>query len=504
MSLLAGFLGGAAAGVQSHWGDVREKVAAEAKQAFQLRLAEDSRAHDEKMVGVRSEAAVNTAGTIQQNQLDFQVNNKDTITDMEVDRASKMSAAQAEQAEKLAEQYSGPQLKRKLAELRASMDLQKEYAEPGEQWVDVMDEQGNVTNQRNSKTGALKWSAKDRGANSSADGMKVSDLELKEVPEGFVSEVALGVGADYKGQPLQYSQRSGYVVDQSGILDAQAVPEEKIAEMVDAAVSERKKGTWYGGKKSDQEAFEGLTEEAFRAKTATELQEGNKPLWQIMGFNGSVRTTDELRQVMTGQQPQLMAGNKPQGGMLSEANMTQAQPVSEQPSEVVPALPAINDPFTETEAPEQAASTPEQDAELLAQFGIESPDPLKYTSPFKAGPYGEDSRFKQGAQELGGEVLDAAKNTFQLPAKGMQIGREATADLIRSELDIFKKNIMKPANSMKARAKDSTDEKEIALIESFFDGKPSLEAANAIIRNEATTDSQKQVAQAYIRMLRNN
>ncbi|MDT8311736.1 MAG: hypothetical protein RQ732_09855, partial [Methylophaga sp.] len=288
MGMLAAFAGGAAQGVQSHWADIKEKVAAEAKQAF-----------EERMVQVRADAQVNSAKQQQENAFAFE---QETLP-KRLDMAEQTATRTAETENSLLNKYAPDANAREADALRGKLTVEQEFAKPepidiGEKFVTGPNGQPMKV-KFDKRTGQLIGDAIPAyrgGKGSGGNGSYKPDLK------DFIDPA--DPSGDTKIPNVRIDTVTGMVVDPSGTLLSKTIKDEDIKNTIDAEVKQRKDGVAWTTK-NDSKAFgEGVDEAAFRKAREQQLRNEAPTLADLYGIDPSrvVSSVNEIRSRMANTQ----------------------------------------------------------------------------------------------------------------------------------------------------------------------------------------------------------
>lgn len=452
MGLLSGFAAGASQGVMQGWAEIREDKAIEARQMFQERLADKQYERGRK------------------DQLD----DRAYLEGREADIYKRNRGDQIDDEERTTE---------------SAKDLQQwkwenEPKEPGERWVDVVNENGEVVNQRSSKTGALKWSAKDRGKGSG------NNAEIK----ANLKPLSMGEGIEIPN--VWIDTKSGYVVDPSGSLTKPTVDDDTLKAQVDAEVKEMRGGVMGMGKKSDEQAF-GTTEENYRKMRLEQLKSESPTLAQQMGFDNSrvLRSERELQSIYDQQGVDApVSGQKPvtASGVAFDMSMFDNEPEAPTSQPEAPEKPASQSP----EKPVNEPRISDDERAVLDEMGISLGEFEKRTpSPYaNTDVTGTVSRF---FEENAPVLTNATDNMYELPKRS---AKAYGGLIVKAGEAIINKHRDMVASGEKMRAKDK-ERNTAKLAKAFFNGEPSIYAAKAVIDSGEYPEGSKErrAAEIYLK-----
>ena len=493
MGFLAAFAGGAAKGVQGHWSDVREKVADEAKRNFQERLA------DKQYKRVRED------------QLDdYKTRRIDAGSDRDESREYETEAAEAARVAAL-EDYEDKK------------GIDAKYAKPeamklGEKFVDTPS--GPMKVKFNLRTGEQVGSpipAYKSSSTSAQYGSYKPDLS------GFVDPI--DPTGDAKIPNVQIDRTSGLIVDPNGYLLERVKTDGEISAEVEAEVARRKDGFAWTNKK-DKDAFgDGVTEKQFRQTYKNQLLEQAPTRAGEMGIdpNRIVSSVSEIGRLMSGANQNVGQGYgesvsqspKNQGGLVFDQGDLMVDESGGQASDPQPATndglmlnnpgpqagPAANAP--QQKPPQPKLTDDEQKAydELVAAKMPKQENP-ELNKPMRNPYAGSDvmgtlSRFARD----NAPVMSAAGDTVMGGITG-QLEDTANAYgglLSRAGNAIADKHRDMVASGERMRENDKK-RMHSQLVNDFFSGKPSIDAAKVVIESGSTSQRQKTAAQAYLKL----
>lgn len=483
MGLLAAMVSGGASGVKSHWQDVREDLQREAAQKFQMRLQE--------------------RGWERQDEV-YQQKRQDTQADLEKQREAAREQAKAQRQQELQDRQW--ERAAELEDYRTKKQIDAQLQPADGRWMDVQDAQGNIINQRNTKTGALKWSAKDRG--SSGSGF-----------EPNLEPLSMGNDVDYPNTWVD--TRSGYVVDPQGNLLEPTVSAEQIKTQVDAEIEKRRGGMMGFLEKNDTEAFGGLTEEEFRERETNRLMRQAPTVADKIGIGSDrvLRSEDQLNQVYARQQS---AYAPPSGiGMLSQASQMDTGRPAGNPTSGRVTIP--ENAFSGEDVPEQSENQPQQADEAeqpnenrSQQQGSEpslTDEERALLDEFNLTEESADTELNQRMRNplANANPVGAIRDTFteNAPMTSRALGRisEIPSNLSSVGMGLLSKagSAIAEQHRQQVAAMDeykgeSKKQAEKALIEDFFGGKPTPDAARVVVNSRDASAKQKKAAQAYLKM----
>lgn len=403
LGMLGAGLKGGSAGAQSHFNKVNEQLKMEAQQAFQRALAKENR------------------------DAEVEIENSRYLRNKADDEAKLVEGRnyQEEQDKLKHDQLLQDDIIKRDRDFEYTTKLEKwkldNTQKDNDVWLDVVDEQGNIVNQRNQKTGALKWSARERGNGTGSSKDKT--------PKDNIIDLPIDVGNDIK---IKYNETRGEYLDPTGALLRPRATREEVLEEAKAVISDINSvngsdaefAEYFAGAtdklgnpiKTEKQALDYVVDQMldqsslaaqFNIPANKIVKQWSKdepsPTEAIFSGEGEPQSTIKIGNVTVPQPNAQPQTEKPQG-MLEEAQSAQGQPVAEPTAEPAQEQGMLAEV-------EQRKS----DLALLEANGIKVEAEDKKADKTKRGYFeltAEDGSFYNPAEEAFNEIITQPRDSY--------------------------------------------------------------------------------------------